>query len=76
MEFPIVDFPACDNHPAMDADDIEMSAESFRRHCMMAVAPAWADLEWLRGITALPVVIKGILAPENAVKAAELGAEA
>lgn len=42
---------------------------------MMAVAPTWADLEWLRGITALPVVIKGILAPEDAVKAAELGAD-
>lgn len=42
---------------------------------MMAVAPTWADLEWLRGVTALPILIKGILAPEDAVKAAEIGAD-
>lgn len=42
---------------------------------MMVAAPTWADLEWLRGITRLPIVIKGILAPEDAVKAAEIGAD-
>ncbi len=42
---------------------------------MMAGAPTWADLEWLRGETALPIVIKGILSPEDAVKAVEIGAD-
>ncbi|MDH6523261.1 4-hydroxymandelate oxidase [Streptomyces sp. SAI-135] len=36
----------------------------------------WADVEWLRGHTDLPIVLKGILDPRDAVRAAELGAEA
>lgn len=42
---------------------------------LMARSPTWADLEWLRGLTTLPLVVKGILAPEDAVRAAELGAD-
>jgi isopentenyl diphosphate isomerase/L-lactate dehydrogenase-like FMN-dependent dehydrogenase len=36
----------------------------------------WADIEWLRSITGLPLVLKGILAPEDAVLAVEHGAAA
>lgn len=36
----------------------------------------WSDLEWLRARTRLPVVLKGILAPEDAVEAARIGVEA
>ncbi len=42
---------------------------------LMAHAPAWSDLEWLRGITRLPIVVKGILAPEDALRAADIGAD-
>ncbi len=35
----------------------------------------WADLEWLRGITDLPIVLKGILHPEDAKLAVEHGAD-
>jgi isopentenyl diphosphate isomerase/L-lactate dehydrogenase-like FMN-dependent dehydrogenase len=35
----------------------------------------WQDLEWLRSISSLPLVVKGILTAEDAVLAAEAGAE-
>ncbi|WP_018350602.1 alpha-hydroxy acid oxidase [Longispora albida] len=36
----------------------------------------WADLEWLRGVTSLPIVLKGILTAEDALLAAEHGVSA
>jgi 4-hydroxymandelate oxidase len=36
----------------------------------------WATLEWLRGVTELPIVLKGILHPADARLAAEHGADA
>jgi 4-hydroxymandelate oxidase len=46
------------------------------RHTGLTFEPAvsWADLEWLRGHTTLPLVLKGILDPRDAVLAVELGA--
>jgi 4-hydroxymandelate oxidase len=41
---------------------------------MMKEAPTWQDIEWLRSITKLPVVIKGIMTPEDASQAAIRGA--
>lgn len=45
-------------------------------HTASAFEPAvsWQDLEWLRARTELPLVIKGILDPRDAVKAVEVGA--
>ena len=40
----------------------------------VAAAPGWKDLEWLAGITRLPVLAKGILAPADALRAADCGA--
>ncbi|HYD14810.1 MAG TPA: alpha-hydroxy acid oxidase [Hyphomicrobium sp.] len=37
----------------------------------MAAAPTWDDLAWLVVETKLPVVVKGILTPEDAVRAIE-----
>lgn len=37
---------------------------------------AWKDIEWLRSITKLPVIVKGILHPDDAVKARDYGASA
>ena len=39
-------------------------------------ALSWADLAWLRSVTKLPLIIKGIVRPDDALKAAELGAAA
>ena len=34
----------------------------------------WADIGWLRSITSMPVLVKGIMTPEDALLAAEHGA--
>ncbi len=36
----------------------------------------WADVDWLRSLTDLPLIIKGILTPEDALLAADHGAAA
>ncbi|KAH7866508.1 hypothetical protein Vadar_021293 [Vaccinium darrowii] len=33
----------------------------------------WKDIEWLRSITSLPIIIKGVLTAEDAIKAMEAG---
>lgn len=39
-------------------------------------APTWDDLRWLRAQTRLPLIVKGILSPEQARQAVALGADA
>jgi 4-hydroxymandelate oxidase len=39
-------------------------------------ALTWADLEWLREVTSMPLVVKGILSPEDAELAVQHGADA
>ncbi len=41
------------------------------------VSPAltWRDVEWIRGLTTLPLVVKGIVAPGDARLAADAGAQ-
>ena len=41
---------------------------------LMPHAPTWRDLEWLLATTRLPVIVKGILHPDDAVRAVDLGA--
>jgi 4-hydroxymandelate oxidase len=36
----------------------------------------WADLAWLRSLVPIPLVVKGILRPDDAVRAVEVGADA
>jgi 4-hydroxymandelate oxidase len=38
-------------------------------------APSWADLEWLRGLTRLPILLKGIVDPDDACQALAAGAD-
>lgn len=40
---------------------------------LMTSAPTWADLAWLRRQTALPIIVKGILHPSDAVRVADMG---
>src|SRR5262249_52873890 len=37
-------------------------------------AISWRDVAWLRSITELPVLVKGIVRPDDALRAAEAGA--
>lgn len=36
----------------------------------------WTDLKWLKGVTKLPIIVKGILTEEDAILAVEAGASA
>ena len=36
-------------------------------------APTWADVQWLQSITRLPVLLKGVLHPDDAREATNLG---
>ncbi|MGC4395091.1 alpha-hydroxy acid oxidase [Hydrogenophaga sp. T2] len=40
---------------------------------LLDAAPTWRDIAWLREQTALPIVLKGVLAPADAVRAADEG---
>lgn len=40
---------------------------------LLETAPDWADLEWLRGLTDLPILLKGIADPEDARRAVAAG---
>ena len=42
---------------------------------MMATAPTWQDLDWLRSFTKMPIIIKGIMSPQDALLAAEHGVD-
>lgn len=41
----------------------------------MRHAPSWDDVARLRGVTRLPILIKGLLHPDDATRALELGAD-
>jgi 4-hydroxymandelate oxidase len=41
---------------------------------LLAAAPGWADIEWLAANTSLPLVLKGILHPDDARRALDAGA--
>lgn len=40
---------------------------------LMASAPTWRDIAWLREQTTLPIVLKGVLSPADALRAADEG---
>jgi 4-hydroxymandelate oxidase len=41
---------------------------------VMATAPTWDDIRWLAAETTLPLLVKGLLHPDDAERAVELGA--
>lgn len=41
---------------------------------LLAHAPSWQDLTWLQSVTRLPILLKGVAHPDDAVRAVELGA--
>lgn len=42
---------------------------------LLAAAPTWADIRWLRSITRLPLLLKGVTEVEDAREALEQGAD-
>lgn len=57
--------------PADSGDGRSALFDGLLRH-----APNWDDLAWLRGITRLPIVLKGVLHPDDARQALALGIDA
>ncbi|KKK05921.1 2-hydroxy-acid oxidase [Micromonospora sp. HK10] len=53
-----------------------VSAVAVHTGAVFAPALSWADLAWLRERTRLPLLVKGILDPRDAVRAAETGVDA
>jgi len=57
--------------PGADTASIE---EDLGEEALEPAALTWEDVAWLRSLTGLPVVLKGILHPEDAALAVEHGA--
>jgi 4-hydroxymandelate oxidase len=55
------------------AEPARAAGASLFHTSVAAAAPTWADVEWLRSISPLPVILKGILHPADARQAASLG---
>lgn len=53
-------------------DIAQGESKIFNGH--MQEAPTWADLEWLIDETSLPVIVKGVLHPVDALKIKNMGA--
>lgn len=51
-----------------------MAADGSVFDALMSAAPTWQDIAWLAGATSLPVIVKGILHPDDARRALDNGA--
>ena len=60
------------------AHELVDGGSAIAAHTAEAFAPnlGWADLEWLRTRTRLPLVVKGVLDPRDAARAVESGVDA
>jgi len=60
------------------ASDRLPNESSLMVHTALAFDPAlsWLDIDWLRCRTTLPLVVKGILHPDDALRAVEVGVDA
>jgi len=70
-----------ENFPAMHAEQQKVGNEgesALARYIadMWDANLTWDDVDWLRSISPLPVIIKGVLAPDDAALAVEHGAAA
>ncbi|UOO90928.1 alpha-hydroxy-acid oxidizing protein [Vitreoscilla massiliensis] len=64
-----VDMDAQHKHTSQLLDERLVFGSSFTEH-----APTWEDLAWLRARTDKPILVKGIVAPADAVQAIAAGA--
>lgn len=60
-------------YAAMDTPDLDSGLAAYVARCLDQNL-TWADVEWLRSITSLPVLVKGVVRPDDAVRAADHGA--
>jgi 4-hydroxymandelate oxidase len=62
--------------PANLGAGLGMTSVKVHTDLVFDAAVSWADLEWLREHTSLPLVLKGVLDPRDACLAADLGVAA
>jgi len=55
------------------AGSVRRSAEGTIYNVVLDPALTWKEIEWLRGISRMPVLLKGVLSPDDAARAAEAG---
>lgn len=60
--------------PALPSHTAQPGSSALFGSPMLAAAPGWKDLEWLAGVTRLPVLTKGIINPHDACQALDCGA--
>lgn len=60
--------------PRISQNSMPQQGHILLGSALLNAAPTWDDIRWLRSITSLPLVIKGLLAPEDARMARALGA--
>lgn len=58
---------------AMDTPAMDSGLAAYVERCLDQ-ALTWADIEWLRSITRLPVLVKGVVRADDARRAADHGA--
>lgn len=59
--------------PGMRCENLRDDGGSGVRQVVMSPEISWRHVEWLRGITDLPIVLKGVLHPDDALLAVEQG---
>ncbi|PPE00408.1 hypothetical protein GOBAR_DD02583 [Gossypium barbadense] len=58
-----------------DIHDDGSNIEAFDANTAFDASLSWKDIGWLRSITNLPVLLKGVLTHEDAIKAVEVGVD-
>ena len=61
-------------YAAMDTPSMNSGLAEYVKRCLDQ-ALTWADIDWLRSITRLPVLVKGIVRADDARRAADHGAQ-
>ncbi|KAH7865313.1 hypothetical protein Vadar_004992 [Vaccinium darrowii] len=62
------------NSPFAGCEDNGSKLEAYAAQILDS-SLSWKDIEWLRSITSLPILLKGVLTPEDAIKATEVGVD-
>jgi 4-hydroxymandelate oxidase len=62
--------------PVRDAGVVDGSAVAGAANAALDPTLSWEDLDWLAPLSPLPILLKGILHPEDAARAVDFGARA
>jgi lactate 2-monooxygenase len=67
--------PVFQSYLAAPPEDDVLSAAALMLSTFPNLGLTWDDLDWLRGLTELPLLVKGVLTAEDALAAKERGAD-